>query len=86
MNASTLKIPAQQPDSAPQTHQGSAPNPGASTPAGGQGNQDKVQMTMNAWKRTHHDFKTCNLHGQKGRWVLRMGPNGSTLYPVQIIK
>jgi hypothetical protein len=87
MNASTLKTPAQQPDSTAQTHQGSAPNPGASTPAGGQGNQDdKVQMTMDEWKRTHRDFKTCNLQGEKGRWVMRMGPKGSTLYPVEIVK
>ena len=43
MNASILKIPARQPDSAPQTHQGSAPNPGASTPAGG---QDKASQNL----------------------------------------
>ena len=56
--------------------------------AGGQGNQDKdkVQMTMDEWGRTHRDFKTCNLRGEKGRWVMRMGPKGSTLYPVEIVK
>jgi hypothetical protein len=45
-----------------------------------------VLMTMNEWKRTHRDFKTCSLAGERGRWVMRMGPKGSTLYPVQIIK
>jgi hypothetical protein len=84
MNAVILKTSARLLDAAAQTHQGSAPNPGASTPAGGLDN--KVKMTMDEWKRTHRDFKTCNLRGEKGRWVMRMGPKGSTLYPVEIVK
>ena len=47
---------------------------------------DVVRMTMDEWKRTHRDFKTCNLRGEKGRWVMRMGPKGSALYPVEIVK
>lgn len=45
-----------------------------------------VQMTMDAWKRTHRDFKTTRIGTSRGRWVLRMGPRGTTFVPVQIIK
>ena len=79
MSTSTLYTPSQ--SSGSTRHNDEALHPGS-----GQGNQDKVQMTMDEWKRTHRDFKTCNLRGEKGRWVMRMGPKGSTLYPVEIVK
>ncbi len=41
MSTTHLNSPAKQDHSAPPSTQGSAPNPGASTPAGGQGQQEQ---------------------------------------------
>ena len=52
-----------------------------------EGAQDEpklVLMSWAEWASTPKDYRLTSLHGRAGRWVMRGGPHGVTLYPVHI--
>ena len=79
MSTANLYTPAQPTDSA-------AHHAEASTTAGGQGQDEQktVLMSWAQWAATPRDYRLTSLYGRPGRWVMRGGPHGVTLYPVHI--
>ena len=43
-----------------------------------------VLMSWAEWAATPKDYRLTSLYGRAGRWVMRGGPHGVTLYPVHI--
>ena len=43
-----------------------------------------VLMSWAEWAATPKDYRLTSLYGRAGRWVMRAGPKGPTLYPVHI--
>ena len=69
----------------PRTTQSAAPSTQALTPNEGAQDEPKtVLMSWAEWAATPKDYRLTSLYGRAGRWVMRAGPQGFTLYPVHI--
>ncbi|CAZ88712.1 hypothetical protein [Thiomonas arsenitoxydans] len=69
----------------PRTAQSAAPSTQALTPNEGVNTEPKlVLMSWAEWAATPKDYRLTSLYGRAGRWVMRAGPQGVTLYPVHI--